>query len=91
MSAELWLSVPDWRWWVIFGVGIYVAFCLGVAAEREAWAWHQKKRQAEQVADDRQAAEREIAEKGLPPAWEDVRGELGLGDPKVTPGKGESK
>jgi hypothetical protein len=30
--------------------------------------------------DDLQAAEREIAEKGLPPAWEDVRGDLGLGD-----------
>jgi hypothetical protein len=30
--------------------------------------------------DDLEAGKREIAERGLPPAWEDVRQGLGLGD-----------
>jgi hypothetical protein len=34
----------------------------------------------ETYLDDLNAAKREIAEHGLPPAWEDVRGDLGLGD-----------
>jgi hypothetical protein len=34
----------------------------------------------EAYLDDLEAARREIAENGLPPAWEDVREGLGLGD-----------
>lgn len=33
----------DWRWWLVWACGLFFAFILGIAAEREMWARHVKR------------------------------------------------